>query len=59
MIGYWMSVLISSWGPPNETKVRYSDGREEIIITPVTFEVGTIITVVKKKDGSAVVALVE
>lgn len=46
-------------GGPYITKIRYSDGREETIITPVTYEVGTIVSVVKKRDGSVVVTLAE
>jgi len=57
MIGYWLSVLIV--GGPFVTHVRYADGREEYIKTPVAYSPGDIITVVKKKDGSAVVALAE
>lgn len=39
------------------TKIRYSDGKEETITTPVPYSVGDVITVVKKRDGSVVVAL--
>lgn len=46
-------------GGPYTTKIRYSDGKEETITTPVTYEVGTILSIVKKKDGSVVVALAE
>ena len=46
-------------GGPYTTKIRYSDGKEETVVTPVTFEVGTVVTVVKKRDGSVVVALAE
>ncbi len=53
MIGYWLSVLIS--GGPFVTHVRYADGREEYIMTPVVYSPGDVITVVKKKDGSCVV----
>jgi len=46
-------------GGPYTRRIRYSDGREETITVPVPFEPGAIITVVKKKDGSVVVALAE
>ena len=46
-------------GGPHSTHVRYTDGREEYIMTPVAYDVGTIVTVVHKRDGSAVVALAE
>ena len=55
MIGYWLSVLIDCG--PYSTHVRYADGREEYIITPVAYNPGDIITVVKKRDGSYVVGL--
>ena len=46
-------------GPPYSTKLQYSDGRIETVVTPVTFEVGTVVTVVKKRDGSVIVTLAE
>ena len=59
MIGYWLSVLISDPVGPYFTKLQYSDGRVETVITPVQYDVGTIVTVVKKKDGSYIVTLAE
>lgn len=59
MIGYWLSVLISDPVGPYSTKLQYSDGRVETVITPVQYDVGTIVTVVKKKDGSYIVTLAE
>ena len=41
------------------THVRYADGREEYITTPVEYETGTILSIVKKKDGSVVATLAE
>ena len=58
MIGYWLSVLIDG-GPPYSTKLEYSDGRIETVQTPVEYDVGKIVTVVKKRDGSVVVTLAE
>ena len=46
-------------GGPYSTHVRYADGREEYITTPVAYDVGTVVTVVKKRDGSVVVTLAE
>ena len=46
-------------GGPYTTKIRYSDGREETIMTPVTYEVGAVVTVVKKRDGAVIVTLAE
>lgn len=46
-------------GGPYSTHVRYADGREEYIKTPVAYDVGTIVTVVHKRDGSVIVALAE
>jgi len=46
-------------GGPYSTHVRYADGREEYIMTPVAYNPGDIITVVKKKDGSYVVGLAQ
>ena len=46
-------------GGPYTTKIRYSDGKEETIMTPVTYEVGTVVTVVHKRDGSVIVTLAE
>jgi len=46
-------------GGPYSTHVRYTDGREEYIMTPVEYDVGKIVTVVKKRDGSVVVTLAE
>ena len=59
MIGYWLSVLISDPVGPYSTKLQYSDGRVETVITPVQYDVGTNVTVVKKKDGSYIVTLAE
>ena len=58
MIGYWLSVLIDG-GPPYSTKLEYSDGRVEIVQTPVEYEAGTVVTVVKKRDGSYIVTVAE
>ena len=57
MIGLWLSVL--GYGGPYTTHVRYADGSEEYILTPVGYNPGDIITVVKKKDGSYVVGLAQ
>jgi len=46
-------------GGPYSTHVRYTDGREEYIMTPVEYDVGKIVTVVKKRDGSVIVTLAE
>ena len=46
-------------GGPYSTHVRYADGREEYIMTPVEYDVGTILSIVKKKDGSVVATLAE
>ncbi len=46
-------------GGPYTTKIRYSDGREETITTPVKYETGTILSIVKKRDGSVVTTLAE
>ena len=46
-------------GGPYSTHVRYTDGREEYIMTPVAYDVDTVVTVVHKKDGSVIVALAE
>jgi len=46
-------------GGPFVTHVRYADGREEYIMTPVAYDVGTVVTVVKKRDGSVIVTLAE
>jgi len=46
-------------GGPYTTKIRYSDGRIETVQTPVEYDVGTVVTVVKKRDGSVVVTLAE
>lgn len=46
-------------GGPYTTKIRYSDGKEETIITPVPYEVGTTLSIVKKKDGSVIATLAE
>ena len=60
MIGYWFAVLIGDpGGPPYSTKLEYSDGRIETVQTPVTYEVGTILSIVKKKDGSVIATLAE
>jgi len=60
MIGYWFAVLIvAPGGPPYSTKLQYSDGRIETVQTPVAYDVGTNVTVVKKKDGSYIVTLAE
>ena len=60
MIGYWFAVLIvAPGGPPYSTKLQYSDGRVEIVQTPVEYDVGTIVTVVHKRDGSVIVTLAE
>ena len=60
MIGYWLLVLISDpGGAPYSTKLQYSDGRVEIVQTPVEYDVGTIVTVVHKRDGSVIVTLAE
>ena len=42
-----------------DTKIQYSDGRVETVKTPVEYAVGTVVTVVKKRDGSAIVTLAE
>jgi len=47
------------FGGPYTTKIRYSDGKEETVVTPVTFEVGSVVAVVHKKDGSVIVTLAE
>lgn len=52
MIGYWFVVLYL-------TKLQYSDGRVETVQTPVEYDVGTVVTVVKKEDGSYVVTVAE
>lgn len=59
MIGYWLSVLISDPVGPYSTKLQYSDGRIETVQTPVEYDVGTVVTVVHKRDGSVVVTLAE
>ena len=60
MIGYWFAVLIvAPGGPPYSTKLQYSDGRIETVQTPVEYDVGKIVTVVKKRDGSVIVTLAE
>ena len=41
------------------TRVQFSDGRIETIQTPVAYEVGAVVTVVHKKDGSCVVGLAQ
>lgn len=41
------------------TRLQYSDGRIETVQTPVEYEVGTVVTVVHKKDGSCVVGLAQ
>lgn len=56
MIGLWLSALISG---PYLTHVRYIDGSAEYIRTPVAYNPGDVITVVKKKDGSYVVGLAQ
>ena len=60
MIGYWFAVLIvAPGGPPYSTKLEYSDGRIETVQIPVEYDVGKIVTVVKKRDGSVIVTLAE
>jgi len=39
--------------------VRYSDGREEKLSSPMAFTVGAVVAVVKKRDGSVIVTLAE
>jgi len=46
-------------GGPYSTHVRYTDGREEYIMTPVQYDVGTVVTVVKKNDGSVIVTVAQ
>jgi hypothetical protein len=46
-------------GGPYTTKIRYSDGRVETVKTPVEYETGTILSIVKKRDGSVVATLAE
>ena len=46
-------------GGPYTTKIRYSDGREETVLTPVQYDVGTVVTVVKKNDGSVIVTVAQ
>ena len=41
------------------TNLEYADGRVEAVQTPVEYAVGTVVTVVHKKDGSVIVALAE
>jgi len=41
------------------TNLEYADGRIETVQTPVEYDVGTVVTVVKKRDGSVVVTLAE
>ena len=41
------------------TTLEYSDGRVEIVQTPVEYDVGTVVTVVKKRDGAVIVTLAE
>jgi hypothetical protein len=57
MIGYWLLVLIS--GGSYSTKLQYSDGTIETVTTPVEFDIGTIVTVVHKKDGSVIVTVAQ
>ena len=42
-----------------DTKIQYSDGRVETVKTPVEYAVGTILSIVKKRDGSVVATLAE
>ncbi len=39
--------------------VEYADGRQEKLVLPVEYDIGTKITVVRKSNGSVVVALAE
>jgi hypothetical protein len=48
-----------SVGGPYSTRVQYSDGRIETISTPVEFETGTKLVVVKKQNGTKLVSLAE
>lgn len=41
------------------TNLKYADGRIETVQTPVEYDVGTVVTVVHKKDGSVIVTLAE
>ena len=60
MIGYWFAVLIGDpGGAPYSTKLQYSDGRVETVQTPVEYEAGTVVTVVKKRDGSYIVTVAQ
>ena len=42
-------------GGPYTTKIRYSDGREEIINVPKAFSVGDVVAVTHRRDGGVVV----
>ena len=46
-------------GGPYSTKLQYSDGRVETVLTPVQYDVGTVVTVVKKNDGSVIVTVAQ
>lgn len=41
------------------TTLQYSDGRIETVYTPVEYSVGTVVAVVKRRDGSGIVTLAE
>lgn len=41
------------------THIQYADGKTEYVELPVEYDIGTKIIVVKKNDGSVVVALAE
>ena len=42
-------------GGPFTNKVRYSDGREEIVTVPLPFSVGDVVAVTHRRDGGVVV----
>ena len=41
------------------TNLEYADGRIETVQTPVEYAVGTVVAVVKLRDGSVIVTLAE
>ena len=56
---YYAPVTATASPGDISTRLQYSDGRIETVKTPVAYEVGTVVTVVHKKDGSCVVGLAQ
>ena len=56
--GYLLTVLVLA-PAYYSTRLQFSDGRIETVQTPVEYDVGTVVSVVKKRDGSVIVTLAE